>query len=233
MSKKVFSLVLICVVMSMSLGCAEKSVFLYDRPEMKAGPASGRILLCRETTDARVDREIDNAYEKETIPEVRNVIEQEMLSTGLFEKVVWTTNGQMSEKNLKSGSWLALDTSLDELKMEVPDRATIQALAFVISMATGGLGGVIYGLTPTDVDGTSKFTARLVALSSGKTLLDKKYRGKHTMSKTKFTCDSPGTQAEVAGKALKQAMEQFKADVSNSVRDEGSAAETVGMGHVD
>ena len=222
MPKRIFCLTIVCAVMSMLFGCASKSVFLYDRPEVKADATSGRVLLCRETNDVRTDREMDAVYEKETMGEVRTVIEQEMLSTGLFEKVVWTGKGQKIEETFKpSSNQLVLDTSLGELKWEVPGYENILAVAFGLTFATGAIGGVIYGFTDADVNGSSRLAARLVDPSSGKTILDKEYIGKHATSKVKFDCDTSDTKAEVAGKALKHAMEQFKTDVHTALRASG------------
>jgi len=228
MSRVIRILALVCVATSMFFGCASKSVFVYDRPEMKATAAPGRVLLCRETADVRTDRDLDSVYEKETIVEVRTIIEEEMMSTGLFEKVVWTAAGRESQESVKpAGNQLVLDTSLNDLKWEVPGYESILAISFVTTFATGAIGGLIYGFTDADVNGMSRLTARLVDPSSGKTLLDKQYTGKHATSKVKFSCDTPDTKAEVAGKALKHAMEQLKVDLHSALRDGEPAAGAV------
>jgi hypothetical protein len=212
--------------MSIFVGCATKSAFIYDRPEMKGGVASGRVLVCGETVDNRAEHDLDKVYEGDTLEQVRMSIEQEMMSTGLFEKVVWAKTSRESEESPKtSGRQFFLNTSLNELKWEVPGYQALQTKAFVAGFATGLVGGLIYGATSTDVNGASRLTVQFSDRTSGKLLIDKEYTGSYKTTKAKLKCDSNDTKAEVAGKALKDAMEQFKADILKTLANAGTATE--------
>jgi hypothetical protein len=218
MRKTMLKMALVFVTLATLFGCATKSAFVYERPEIKGGATTGRVLLCKGTQDTRQERSLDTVYEGDTLEHVRQIIEQEMMSTGLFEKVVWTKTEAGSEDGYKaSGNRFSLDTALNDLRWEVPGYDALQTKAFIAGLATGLVGGLVYGATSTDVNGASKVSARLVDLSAGKALVDKEYVGSFKTTKAKMSCDTSETKAEVAGKALKDAMEQLKADVTKAL----------------
>ena len=53
---------------------------------------------------------------------------------------------------------------------------------------------------------------------SGETLINKDYVGHYETKMAKFKCDSSSTKAEMIGKSLKIAIQQFEADLVEVVK---------------
>jgi hypothetical protein len=100
----------------------------------------------------------------------------------------------------------------------VPNYKELMAVNWVLSIFTGGIGGLIYGLTSTGVHGDVKFQAVLSDIKGGGIVFDKTYSGHYEEKKKKIICDSPKTKAYITGKALKIGIEQLKNDLLKVIK---------------
>lgn len=211
-------LVLVCSIL-LTCGCAAKSKFVYDQPVEHAGKGTGSIVAALgQISDKRTsEKEIDKYYDGEPLKDIQSMLENELLSTNLFERVVTVTDAGAGVK-----ADVIIDPSLTRLDWEVPDYEALKRKAFVTSLLTGGVGGAIYGSTDTDVYGDSGIQLRVTEQATGKVLLDKSYSGHHEEKMVKFKCDIPETRVAMAGKSLRKAIEAIKSDLrevlGNSVK---------------
>jgi hypothetical protein len=134
---------------------------------------------------------------------VEVVLAQEMEGVGMFQKVSRQTSPPQSGYTLR--------VALDRLQWEVPNYDRILGTTLGVSIATGGLGGLIYGSTGTEVLGHASM--EMVLTSGDAVLLNKKYVGLAKEEKAKMNSDTPATYREVAAKAVADAISQFKADL--------------------
>lgn len=137
---------------------------------------------------------------------LNSVIVSELQASGAFSTVVFATN-DIGTAGLK------LDSKLGALDWEVPNYDRILGTVFLVSLCTGGVGGVVYGVTETDVFGHATVHFTLTDMSSSSVLLDRDYLGKYSVRKAKLSCDTPDSYREVAAGAFKSVMDQFEADV--------------------
>jgi hypothetical protein len=138
------------------------------------------------------------------------VMVKELEGSGVFKKVTLTTNGVASAEYL-------LEPSLLELRWEVPDYGRKVGTTFAISFLTGGIGGLGYAATGTDVFGHATLRAKLTDSRSKAVMLEREYHATAKDNRAKLNCDTPNTYREMAASALKQIMEQLKDDLRKLV----------------
>lgn len=217
--RKLSVLIRFGLVLGLLTGCSTK--FIYQSPEMKPPESTGITFAYAKVEDERDDREIDAVYENEDpLQDIVRIIEEEVRSTGLFERVLLIPEDQIdNDAYLKENNVEFLMTSfLRKFKWTVPDYEEKLSFAFVAGFLGGIVGGVIYGCIPTDVYGDTVLDIAVKDMNSGGWLIDKEYVGHCNERKILFACDSPGTKATVGGIALKMVMEEFKADLAEAVR---------------
>jgi hypothetical protein len=134
------------------------------------------------------------------------VIVKELDDSGLFGSVELNTN-----EVPKTG--YLLQCRINELRWEVPNYGRLVGTVGVVSVLTGGVGGVIYGSTDTDVLGHANVHFNLTNLQGNQMLLDRDYIATITEKKAKLNCDTPATYREVAAKSFQTTIEQFEKDV--------------------
>jgi len=206
------SIAIVALLASVLSGCAAPAQFSYDHPQTTASTPGMPTLAVADLIDQRAGpSEIDNAYVDDPVDEIDDILEEELLSTGLFGEVVRV---QADEDISLTKPDLLMTAELLEIQWEVPDYDAIVAKAFTTSLLTGGIGGVFYGSTETDVYGDTLLHVRVVDFGTGQVLLDNSYAGHSEERMAKLQCDTPSTKALMVGKALKLAMEQLKADLS-------------------
>jgi hypothetical protein len=208
------------------LGCAPTK-FIYNTPGITRPSldGTGLVLAMKTTEDQRTDRGIDESYEnKKPLEDIECIIEQEIKSTGLFEKVIHVSDEQANGEAflLESNITQLMSSQLKELRWEVPSYETKTAIAFIAGLLGGLVGGAIYGSVPTDVYGDSRIFVNLKDARSGTILIAKEYSARCTERRALFTCDTPKTKATVAGNSLKTIMEEFKADLVQAIKAKSS-----------
>ena len=197
-------LVLLC-------GCgAAKLPFTYTYSSRET-PAGNVVVALQSIRDNRTDREIDKIYANSPSNEVNTILKEEISGTGLVKSVVVKDSSGSADDLRSSGANFLVIPVLKELKWEVPGYDTIKTLAFTTSFLTGGVGGMIYGSTSTDVYGIAELSIRIVDVNSTD-VLDKAYTARIEDRKAKLVCDTPGTKSEMVGRALKEAVDKFRAD---------------------
>ncbi|MBC8096103.1 MAG: hypothetical protein H7Y43_09845 [Akkermansiaceae bacterium] len=172
------------------------------QPALAGGPV---LAVCPAlTTRAPKDNEImDKCL---ALPAcIDPVIVTELGGSGMFSTVGLQTEAL-------PGTAYVLRTTLADLRWEVPHYDRLVMNTFLFSLCTGGIGGLIYGSTDTEVLG---HTAVHFTLSDpqGVLLLDRDYTGITAIRKTKLSCDTPVTRREVAAGAFKSAFDKFKDDL--------------------
>lgn len=208
-------LIQIGLAIALLTGCTTK--FIYQSPEVKPPESTGIVFAYTKVEDQRENRKIDTEYEnKNPLQDITKIIEEEVKSTGIFERVLLVQEDELNkDANLKVG--FLMKSSLKEFKWTVPNYEVKVAVAFVAGIAGGLIGGIIYGAIPTDVYGDTVLKVQLTNISSGKLLIDKEYVGHCIDKKAILICDTCETKATIAGNSLKMVMEEFKKDLVKAV----------------
>jgi hypothetical protein len=205
-----FCVLFIGVVIS---GCAGKTKFLY--PSSASDQQRGTLVILHlGPDDQRSDRDIDKFYETNAIEEIRKILDSEMLGTGFVARVTPPVKDQGGSQNAEKVD-LVMRSAIKELRWEIPGYDALVSRMFIVSLLTGGIGGLIYGSTSTDVYGHSRLRISLVDEKDGKVYLDKEYTGDSKQSMAKLKSDIPSTKALLIGESLQQAMEQFRKDLNS------------------
>jgi ribulose kinase len=85
--------------------------------------------------------------------------------------------------------------------------------AFAVSLLTGGIGGIAYGASGTDVFGFAAVRVKLIDVRQGRVVLEREYEASAKDNRSKFNCDTPATYREMAAGAFKQVIEDLKEDL--------------------
>ncbi len=195
-------------------GCAAKSNFIYTYPEANHKKSlTNMVAAVAQVKDLRQgEKKIDNVYVNDPLKDIQSIIKEELQSTGFFQKVF-----VISDENTDFKPNVIIEPSLSELKWEVPEYEEMLGKVFVVSFLTGGIGGLIYGSTGTDVYGSVDIHISLVESNNGKTLFENTYNGRYEENMPKLNCDTPETKSIVIGKALKQELKTLKVDLHEVV----------------
>ncbi len=205
MKAKILSLVLLAVLLA---GCATRKPSVYEFPP-RTPPADGAKSLgaLPATSERYASNDLDKIL---NIPQgLDEVVLKEMESTGRFSYAIPVTKLGAS----KDSTDFVLHVTLKQLDWEIPDRDAINGTTFGVTVATGAIGGLVYGSTSTEVKGRATMALKLTN-SKGWVVLNKEYSGRADMKVAKMNCDTPATGRKVAGKAVKDIMDQFKKDLS-------------------
>jgi len=107
-----------------------------------------------------------------------------------------------------------LRPELKRLDWEVPGYSSMVSKTFLLSLFTGGIGGVIYISTSTTVNGFAVVHLELTETRGRHVVLSREYPGFYTEKMAKGSCDTSSTRSRMVTEAFKLAMEQFKADLA-------------------
>lgn len=210
MLKRIGLLLLVAVVGS---GCASQSQFLYQPSKAQENNNGAIVAVMSPLKDSREgNKNIDKIYSVKPLEEIQRIIHDELMSTGLFKGISFSEDNKDDDK-----ADIKIEPSLTEMAWEVPNYEGICNIAFITGMLTGGIGGLIYGCTTTDVYGDTNLHIKIVETSSGNILIDKEYKGHCEEKTTKMICDTSGTKAKMVGNSLKTALESLKADLKKAI----------------
>ena len=201
-----FGRILIFCLLALTVsGCVTKQPLPFEYSAARPAQAGGSHLTLAPMKDGRTAK---NTMDKVLdVPAcIDTALERELNNSGLFQQV------ELKSDPKQSGG-LLLQTSLNELAWEVPNYKSIVGTAFTVSLLTGGIGGMAYGSTETDVYGHAKVRFILSQEGSPEILLDREYSANSKARKAKLNCDTPATYREMAAKALRDVYNQFKADL--------------------
>jgi len=199
----------ICIVILLS-GCATKSKFVFEPlPEQQDKKRGAIIAALAPVTDNRdPENRIDKYYDGDPLKDVQTMLERELLSTALFDKVV-----SLPKPDAETKANLLIETSLKKMEWGVPDYESLQTKAFLVGLFTGLIGGAIYANTDTEVYGDSSIQMKVIEQPAGKVILEKSYEAHHEETVKKMHCDTPPTRIDMAGKSLKKAFQAMNADL--------------------
>lgn len=204
----------VVLLLFVSSGCVSQKPLPYGAVPKKMAP-SGPALTVLPIEDKRTAK--DDLDKMLKIPEcVEVVLAQEMEGAGYFRSVNTAADGGATGYTLR--------VTLEDLRWEVPKYDALVGKTFGISLATGGLGGLIYASTDTPVLGHAALT--MVLASSEGEVLNKRYVGAVQEERAKLSCDTPTTRREMAAKAVAEAIRQFKADLAGVEGLKGKEGET-------
>lgn len=196
------------LLLLLSSGCASRKPLPYEHSAAVQAAAGAPLLSVKPMVDERPDRRKDRTDSVLAIPAcVDVVIAAELERSGLFSKVVLVTN-ELSPKGFM------LEGKLRDFRWEVPNYEQKVGTATVLSVVSGGIGGMIYGSTGTDVLGHATIRFVLRDLKENRVLLDQEYKETVTEETTKLACDTPKTCRAMASKALKSVLDRFKEDAA-------------------
>jgi hypothetical protein len=193
------------VVVLLGCGCVSQKPLPFAHGTPLPAPAGGPSLAVIPTQNLRSTK--DNEDKVLQIPECMDpVTVKELQGIGVFSAVELCTNSTPE-------NGYTLHTQLKELRWEVPNHDTIVTTAFVVSLFTGGIGGVIYGSTGTDVFGYANVHFRLENAQTSQPLLDRDFTATEKRRTTKLVCDTPDTLREVSAGALRTIFNQLEAEL--------------------
>jgi len=201
-------IVFLLFLASLLTGCASKQRFGYPISPAASSSTAGRAVEILPISDTRTNRLIDRHFTTNLLAEVREVVGKELESTGLFKPAL--TPKEMEKHAVAE---LRLKTELLQLEWEVPHYNRIVGITFAVSLFTGGIGGLIYAATETDVNGHVLVHFALSETGQPRVLLDNVYLGTYTERRPKLSCDTSETQARVTTEAFKNAASKFKVDL--------------------
>lgn len=177
----------------------------YQHSAAKAAPGKAPKLVVRPTASLQSTNDI--MCKLLYLPEcLDTALMTELRNSGLFSSVELQTNAAPVEAYV-------LQTTLKDLRWEVPHYDRILGTTFAVSLFTGGIGGIIYGCTGTEVLGHSSLHFTVTDTRVAGTLLDRDYSGTTTLRKAKLSCDTAPTRREVAAGALKDVIDDLQADL--------------------
>jgi hypothetical protein len=198
-------------------GCATTTPFIYDHPKTaKPVVTELKIAITYPKDEREPNKEVDKMWSKNPVEDVAKVLEDEIRSTGLFRETVLINKGE-DEKTALNAVHMVLKTSLKELTWEIPNLKEQENKALVVSILTGGIGGLIYGSGSTDFYGKAKLRVILENREKKEVLLDKEYFSRAEEKMTRLKTDSAEERARIIGKAVKQVVDQLKADLEQAV----------------
>lgn len=211
----------VCALALLFSGCAATQ-FVYEHPAEPRVTGEGTVIAAvAPVTDVRGgDKAIDAIYAADPMKDIQVIIQEELMSTGLFDDVILLPSPVKEHE-----ATIVIESSVAKLNWEVPKYKDIVGTAFVVGFLTGGVGGIVYGSTATDVHSDVSLDVRVVEHGSGNVLLEKTYDGHCEEKFPKLKCDTPETKAMMVGKSLKRTMEAMIFDIQKvmSQRSRGTA----------
>ncbi len=203
MKAKFLALVLLPMLL---VGCVTKQPFIYDYSPLAQNPGKKSLGVLPPLNERFVQNDLDKVLD---LPKgLADVLVREMESTGHFSAAMPVT--KLSAE--RGATDYLLTIVLRQFDWQIPDRDEIAATSMGVAAATGAVGGLVYGSTSTEVSAVTRIGLRLTT-SKGAVILSKEYIGHATMKTLKMNCDAPGTGRKIAGKALKDVVDQFKRDL--------------------
>jgi hypothetical protein len=197
---------------------------IYDCPSVvKPAITELRIAITYPKDEREPNQKVDKMWSKNPIEDIGKVIQDEIRSTGLFRETVLRNKGQ-DEKIGLSDIQMVLRTSLKELAWEIPNPKEQENKMLVISILTGGIGGLAYGSGSTEIYGKAKLKVVLEDRETKRILLDKEYFSRAEERMARFKTDSAEERARIIGKAFKQLMDELKVDLERVVKAEIQSA---------
>jgi uncharacterized protein YceK len=190
-------------------GCAsiEPLPFAFSPPQV-AHPGAPALTLSQTEDHRNGKDDMDKVLD---LPKCFDtVITKELGESGMFSKV------ELKTSSTNEADYV-LRCTLNKLEWEVPNYDRMVGTTFVLSIFTGGIGGVAYASTQTDVIGRAKMRFIVSRKDQSDILLDREYCGTVTERKAKLSCDFPSTYREVAAMAFRQVFDQFKTDMGRIV----------------
>lgn len=193
-------------------------------------PRNGIVAACRGVSDRRENTGIDQVLVHPIADSVADVIRAEMASTGLFQDVLALQSdpAPSDEEVQQKGVRVLVDPTITRLEWEVPDYDCLQTQAVFVGFLGGLVGALIWGSTPTDVQGRAALTIKTTDFRSGAQMV-KKYAGETQQRIAKLDCDTPKTRSWVAGLALEEAMGQFRTDLVSLLQSSSEPAHSPGV----
>lgn len=211
--------VVLFILIILASGCSTSSEFIYPE-NSKSTLYNGEKffgeldeLQDKRTQDKRTqDKEIDEIYKTPPVIEIQKILQDELINSGIFSEI------HLALETPKSQAGYLIKPSLIRLEWEVPGYGSMVGTTFGVSLLTGGIGGLIYGSTSTDVFGYVDLEIELYDLSSDKLLTKKLYKGLAKQNMAKLSSDSHETKATIIGLAVQSAINQFKEDLLTLVQ---------------
>jgi len=195
-------------------GCAGKSPFIYEDNSSSNLKADGPSIAIQYIIDKRTgDTDIDESFETDPLIDMSNILKNEIESTGYFSNVYLI---EENSSYLNTDHFYIIRPYLINMKWEIPNYEDMIGNLMFISLITGGLGGIIYGSTETDVLGDVSLNIVMENKYSGHVLIDKQYNGHSKKSYSKFVSDSNFKKSRVIGYAFSEIMSKLKSDIKQA-----------------
>ena len=206
--------VFFCFLLAFLLvGCAPKTCLHYDYPAANSSCYTNLKVSIAQPEDKRQPNEdIDKMWANNPTEDIQKVMTEELKATGLFNEVIPLASDQLGDN-----ASVALTSTVTELSWEIPNRKEQENKMMAVSIFTGGIGAMIYGSGETPFWGKATMRLNLKENETEKVLLDKEYTAQVEEQMTRFKTDSYVERSRVIGLAVKQIMEEFKTDLTQTI----------------
>ena len=211
------SLLAACV----AVGCSG-AAFEYrhpPKPTLKT-PQTGVNAAYRAMVDQREDRSVDDIYEGHPLPELNEIVAQEMMATGLFDTIVAvsTSDDTTAVELSKQDVVVLVEPVLEELRWETPNRKLHYVGMFAAAAGFGILGALAYSTIGVDVHAYTTMRFRFTDPRTEQRQTDRTYVEKYSREVDIGSAGADEVGSELIGHALKLAMGHFRTDLFRFAR---------------
>lgn len=216
MLKHLVGIICLCLLVS---GCVSKGKFVMDDPLSRPTENSkGRIVaLLTPVADQRPDKqELDKIYDGDISKDIQLILQKNLLGTNIFDNVI-----AVPEAGQGVQAAFVIEPTLQILKWEVPGYESMVNKVFIVSLFTGGLGGMIYGSTDIEVKGKAAMHFR-VTNTANNSIWEKSYESSYQEQKAKMVCDTPETKVRITRESLDKIFQSLDSDLKDLLLTEMS-----------
>lgn len=198
------------------VGCASKTGLIYDHPKTDILTTSNlKVAVAHPEDERQPNEKVDKMWAGDPAEDIKKVISDELKSTGLFKEIVVLP---LEDKTKLRDVNFILNSSIKDLAWEIPNLEDQEGKMLVISILTGGIGGLIYGSGDTDFYGKAKLKITIKESETNATLLDKEYVSRVEEKMARLNTDSYEERSKIIAKAVKRIMEEFKTDLQEVIK---------------
>jgi hypothetical protein len=196
-------LVSVCFFSGCASGPPPKAALQITRTAFKAPSAIPAEKISVDVIDVRNESSLDAILNDSSSNQIRGAILNSLNDSGLFSQ----SDG--------AGTHFLIRAEIVKLQWFVPGYEAMLKKVFVTSFLTGGLGGVAYGSTETEVHGICELVIKVDA--NGRQVLCSSYAEQHIEKMVKLKCDTMDTKSRVAGIAVSRALDKALPEISKAV----------------
>lgn len=184
-------------------GPAKKATLPITPTQFRASTETKTAQVAISVEDKRADNSLDAILELPADQQLTQALQAAIVQSKLLSE------------NATSKDALDISVSMNKLEWFVPGYKAMIKKAFATSFLTGGLGGLAYGSTDTEVHGLCELT--ITVKWNGEALLTKTYSDAHIEKMAKLKCDSMQTKSRMAAISVSHVVDAFLPDLQQAL----------------